>query len=258
MWSLWLQGWDAAPEIVAACRRTWEALNPDWSFQPLTRKTLCTMLDDRTMRFVRERPDVPPDALSDVVRIALLERFGGVWVDSTTYCLQPLDSWLGDVATTGFFAFDKPGQDRMVSSWFLAATPANPIVKRWAERTRAYWDGRAERDRYFWFHRLFGNGYAADAEWRAGWDAVPKVPAHGPHHYEPYHEKLWAPASGDDGRLVDQPTTPMLKLTHKLPPGEYPDHSVIRYLCDRALGVSPKPSAPYPPRARASPTGPLR
>lgn len=129
MWSLWLQGWDAAPEIVAACRRTWETLNPAWSFQPLTRTTLCTMLDDRTMRFVRERPDVPPDALSDVVRIALLERFGGVWVDSTTYCLQPLDTWLSDVATTGFFAFDSPGEDRMVSSWFLAATPGNPIVK---------------------------------------------------------------------------------------------------------------------------------
>lgn len=235
IWSLWLQGWDAAPEIVTACRRTWEALNPAWSFQPLTRALLWTVLDERTLHFVTERPDVPPDALSDVIRIALLKRYGGVWADGTTYCLQPLDAWLPAVTETGFFAFAKPAHDRMISSWFLAAAHDNVIVKRWAERTRDYWDGRAERDAYFWFHRLFAAGYESDAEWRAVWDATPHVPAHAPHCYVPYDEKLWLPASDRDRELVDRPSTPVLKLTHKLPPGQYPDGSVIRYLCDRAL-----------------------
>ncbi|HEV2739199.1 MAG TPA: capsular polysaccharide synthesis protein [Candidatus Elarobacter sp.] len=238
IWSLWLQGWDHAPDIVTACRRTWEALNPAWSFQPLTRASLSAVLDERTMRFVTETPALPPEALSDVVRIALLERHGGVWADGTSYCLKPLDAWLpGATAATGFFAFAKPGPDRMISSWFLAAAPGNVLVKRWAERTRAYWTGRSARDEYFWFHYLFGAGYDGDAEWRTVWDATPEILACGAHRYEPYDAKLWAPVTHADRQFVDEPTTPVLKLSHKISPGTYPERSVIRYLCDRALRV---------------------
>jgi hypothetical protein len=237
IWSLWLQGWDAAPDVVKACRLTWEALNPAWSFQPLTRTSLAAVLDDRTMRFIDDMPAVPADALSDVVRIALLERYGGVWADSTTYCLEPLDTWLAGATATGFFAFAKPGPDRMISSWFLAAAPGNVLVKRWAERTRAYWTGRAARDQYFWFHYLFGAGYEGDAEWRAVWDATPEIVANGPDRYQPHHEKLAAPVTHADRQLVDEPTTPMLKLTYKVSPDASSEDSVIRYLCDRALRV---------------------
>ena len=237
IWSLWLQGWDNAPDVVKACRRTWEALNPTWSFQPLTHASLSAVLDEATMRIITETPALPPEALSDVVRIALLERYGGVWADGTAYCLQPLDTWLGGVATTGFFAFAKPAPDRMISSWFLAAAPGNALVKRWAERTRAYWTGRSARDEYFWFHHLFAAGYEDDAEWRAVWDATPEMSAHGPDRYQPHQEKLAAPVMHADRRLVDEPDTPMLKLTYKVPPGAGPEDSVIRYLCDRALRV---------------------
>ena len=237
IWSLWLQGWGEAPDVVKACRRTWEGLNPSWSFQPLNRTSLSDVLPERTMRIIEETPSLPPEALSDIVRIALLERYGGVWVDGTTYCLRPLDTWLDGATAAGFFAFAKPGPDRMVSSWFLAATPGNVLVQQWAKRTRRYWAGRQERDHYFWFHHLFGAGYEGDAQWRAVWNATPEISAHGPHRYEPFGEKLWAPVTLVDRQVVDEPRTPLLKLTHKVPPGPYPENSVIRYFCDRALSI---------------------
>ena len=126
IWALWLQGWEEAPEIVRACRATWESLNPGWSFRPLTRASLSALLGPDALRCVSGARELPPEALSDVVRIALLKRYGGVWADSTTYCLRPLDAWLPGATTSGFFAFAKPGPDRMISSWFLAAAPGNP------------------------------------------------------------------------------------------------------------------------------------
>ncbi|MEA2663251.1 MAG: hypothetical protein QOI11_195 [Candidatus Eremiobacteraeota bacterium] len=235
IWALWLQGWDEAPEIVQACRSTWESLNPSWSFQPLTLSSLPALLGADALRFVDSAHELPPEALSDVVRIALLERYGGVWADSTTYCLQPLDDWLSAAMPSGFFAFAKPGPDRMISSWFLAAAPGNALVERWAARTRAYWTERAERDHYFWFHHIFAACYANDAAFRAVWDATPEILAGGACVYEPYLENLWGPASERDRRLVERPFTPLVKLTRRLPPGEYPPQSALRYLCERAL-----------------------
>jgi hypothetical protein len=234
IWALWLDGWDEAPEIVKACRTTWEALNPTWSFRPLTRATLPTVLGAAVLRPFEGRA-LPPEAFSDVVRIELLARHGGVWADSTTYCLQPLDAWLPGATTSGFFAFAKPGPDRMISSWFLAAAQGNALVEQWAVRTRAYWDGRVERDHYFWFHYLFAACYASDAAFRAVWDATPEILARDPHLYEPYVEKLWGRASERDRQLIDRPFTPLVKLTRRLPRGKYPDGSAVRYLCERAF-----------------------
>src|ERR1700731_3743941 len=113
IWALWLDGWDDAPEVVRACRTTWEALNPTWSFRALTRAMLPALIGADVLRAFEDRA-LQPEAFSDVVRIELLVRYGGVWADSTTYCLQPLDAWLPSVTTSGFFAFAKPGPERMI------------------------------------------------------------------------------------------------------------------------------------------------
>jgi hypothetical protein len=122
----------------------------------------------------------------------------------------------------------------MISSWFLASAPGNALVESWAARTRDYWTGREERDRYFWFHHLFAECYESDPAFRAVWDATPEILAAGPCVYEPYDERLWGPASERDRLIVDQAPAPLVKLTRRLPEGPYPDGSAIRYLCERA------------------------
>jgi mannosyltransferase OCH1-like enzyme len=91
VWMLWLQGWHEAPEIVRACRRSWEALSPRWIVAPLSEKTAFRALCGS--KFIEAISDkgLQPEALSDCIRIELLRRYGGVWADATTYCLKPLD-----------------------------------------------------------------------------------------------------------------------------------------------------------------------
>ena len=48
---------------------------------------------------------IPPAAESDLLRLYLLNKYGGVWVDSTNLCRRPLDDWLPSAARQGFFAF---------------------------------------------------------------------------------------------------------------------------------------------------------
>ena len=48
---------------------------------------------------------IPPAAESDILRLYLLKKYGGVWVDATNLCRRPLDAWLPSAACEGFFAF---------------------------------------------------------------------------------------------------------------------------------------------------------
>lgn len=233
IWMLWLQGWNEAPTIVRACLKTWQAHNPDWMIHALSASEVRDYVDLPPLSSSIASEAIPPEAQSDLIRITLLERYGGVWVDSTVYCLRPLDAWLPEKLNSGFFAFARPAPDRMLSSWFLAAFKGNYIVQEWQRRVLSYWAQRTERHHYFWLHYLFAQGYTSDPHFRASWDSTPEELANTPHYYAPY-KKLGAPVSSSDLQLLDSPPTPVLKLTHKLPETQYARGTVLSHLCTRA------------------------
>ena len=125
----WHQGWNNAPDIVKRCAATWQKHNSGWDIN---------LLDAAT---IREKIELPPavktlklplPALSDVIRLCLLKKYGGVWADATLWCVRPLDDWINSVcAPSGFFAYDKPGPGRPISSWFLAAGRDCRIIDLW-------------------------------------------------------------------------------------------------------------------------------
>lgn len=231
---LWLQGWDRAPEVVGACYRTWRKLNPSWDVRALTLSDVSDVLADDPLVSLAISKNLPRETVSDFVRIALLRKSGGVWADSTCYCLKPLDSWLPEMLCSGFFAFANPGPDRMLSNWFLAAEKNNYIVARMYDLIGEYWSARSIGDDYFWFHFQFADAYRKDGRFRDVWDRTPKLPAKGPHRYVPYGEMLKRPASFDDRTLLNKAPVPLIKLTHKLEASAYSESSVLNYLVQRS------------------------
>jgi hypothetical protein len=236
IWCLWLQGWANAPDLVKACAASWRWHNPDWNVRLLSGATLQACLDPLA-DLAPGAGTLPSEALSDMVRIELLHRFAGIWVDSTVYCLRPLDGWIAHAMSSGFFAFNRPMPNVMLSSWFLAAEPGSYVVDSWRRGVLAYWKDRAQRDDYFWFHRLFAEAYLSDATFRAIWDATPKLSADGPHCFAPYEEELLKPVSARDRLIVETAQTPMLKLTHKLPHERGGGGTTYRWLCDRVMSA---------------------
>lgn len=236
IWMLWLQGWDEAPDIVQACLKTWQAHHPTWTIQALSAADIHHYLDADALSFRLAGMDMPPEVLSDLIRIELLERYGGVWADGTVYCLQPLDFWLPELLASGFFAFAKPAPDRMLSTWFIAAPRGNYIVREWLRQAHDYWSYRSRRDHYFWFHYLFAQGYKSDPRFRKIWDSTPVLSADEPHYYAPY-EKLSEEVSSEDIQFLDSPPTPVLKLTHKLPDVQYGSDTVLGILRAQAEGT---------------------
>lgn len=232
IWMLWLQGWETAPLIARACRKTWENRNSGWVVQALDLANIGDFLPKAIVESMLATPK-QPEALSDQIRLELLHRYGGVWADATTMCAVPLDDWLADAMPCGFFAFARPGPDRMVSTWFLAAEKGSYMLGQWRSAAAEYWAGRTERDHYFWVHRLFAAVYDADPCFRELWDETPEISAAHPFHFGPNSAELLAPAPAGLDDLLKNPPAPVFKLTHKFE-SEPAEDSLFASLCRRA------------------------
>lgn len=135
IWTYWDQGIGQAPPVVRTCLQSWEQKNPGWTLRILDRDTL-----GNYTRLAQEidltRDDISLAKVSNLVRLYLLHEHGGVWADSTLFCSIPLDEWLPEYLSTGYFAFRHPGRDRLLSSWFMAAEPNNPLLAEYRARYR--------------------------------------------------------------------------------------------------------------------------
>lgn len=229
IWILWLQGWDVAPPVAHASLASWRGRNPDWHVNALDLQALSQFIPASDLERIIGT-DKEPEAASDQIRIELLHRYGGVWADATTICARSLDDWLHDAMASGFFAFSRPGPDRMLSSWFLAAEKGSYVVEVWRAAVIRYWFGRLVRDDYFWFHKLFATAYEDDDAFRVLWDAVPEFPASNPFHFGPNSSALLAPPTSYYNQTLSNPPTPVFKLTHKFS-APYGPNSLMNVLC---------------------------
>ena len=247
IWSCWFQKRDQAPELVRKCLQSWEDHNPGWEVRVLDAETVCRYVDLRS-HIDLSRQTLIAASLSNIVRILLLHEYGGVWADATTLCNVPLDDWLPLAANTGFFAFARPGEDRLLSSWFLAAEPGNPLVAKWAARTLRFWRGRERASEYHWFHYQFGLLCSIDKEAFRAWQRVPQISAAGPSSvFELAYEDFDAAKSRIDW------TTPLFKLSYSL----NPKRLNASCLLGRLLGLSAS-DATFVPAGTLTPAATLK
>lgn len=230
VWLFWMQGWEQAPQVVKSCRDSWERENPTWRIVTLSGENFQT----HAPWLAGESPDSGLAGFSDRLRIELLAEHGGVWADSTVFCVLPLDDWLPSAVRNGFFFFSRPVSGWPLASWFIAASPGNPIVVGWRARTRAYWSGRVAADNYFWFHRLFRDLVREDPAFSATWAHSGRISADGPHYFEPYGRRYTARMSRRAAARIASRRDPVYKLNHRTVLDVAHDSSAARYFANGA------------------------
>jgi hypothetical protein len=245
---MWLQGLQNAPYVVKKCYESWIKHNPNWEITFLHEENLeeYLKLDDI---IANNKHALSKEALADIVRINLLATYGGVWADSTCFCCIPLDDWLREYTQSGFFAFDRPGRDRLISSWFLASRKECYLTVRYCEVVNSYWrDNCLSSTRharivklltavlnrnpsltrlwfsvvvrkilkiypYYWFHYLFARLVREDRLFKQIWTTTPKYSADGPHQLQFFG--LLKPVSEQIKLQIDTKKEPLYKLTYK-------------------------------------------
>ena len=209
IWMYWEQGWNSAPKLVQQCRESWDNSNQDWEVRCLDKDTVLDYFDlEAWMPGAELKPQwlVPVKKWwhkslhstelvktkrlriqfrSDIIRVNLLETYGGVWADATLFCRQPLDDWIAPYIKQGFFAFSNPGENLALPdkslplflNYFLIAKKGSYIVRTLNQALYQYWEQRTSADQYLYMFKLFNDCYFNDSEFSDSWDRTKKLDA---------------------------------------------------------------------------------
>ena len=170
IWFCWLQGLEEAPQVVKACYNSLvrhlgvagQARNEGYEI---------IVIDGKNWQEYVELPEyvvekwqrglIPAAHFSDLLRLELLIRYGGTWIDSTVLCTGepagglPLTAYLD--ADLFMFQYTRPGSSEWggIGNWFISACADDPVLAVQREMLLAYWrDYDCVLD-YYIFHLFF-------------------------------------------------------------------------------------------------------
>ena len=225
IWLLWLQGWDSAPWLAQQVKTSWEVKNPGWTVNLVTHDNLKNYVTGIDYVY---RDSISPQAKSDIIRLALLNKYGGVWADATLLCMKPLDSWLEDaIQPSGFWMYHGTGGKMDINhgpaSWFIVSVAGSPIIRKWKQGCDDYWKVRQSTGDYFWMDGIFKNLYETDTQFKDEWDRVPYLSCEDKGQAHMFAEGSWKENTKEIKELLDESPPHVLKLWHNRWTEEFPD-----------------------------------
>ena len=186
IWWCWLQGLATAPPLVKACHNS--LVHGEW-FK--VHGYDITVIDAKNwVEYVElpgyivekwEKGQIPAAMFSDLLRVELLIKYGGTWIDSTVLCtgvndnhndndnskysklatdskLYTLNSQLKQYMNAPLFLFQYTKQGSIpvsISNWFVSACSNNEVLIVLREMLYAYWRDYSCTLDYYIFHLFF-------------------------------------------------------------------------------------------------------
>lgn len=172
----WGQGFENAPDVVRACKIEADRLHQPGDIVYLDDSNLSEWID--LPQSVHDIKKVSMAAFADVLRFSLLAKYGGVWMDATCMPTRRMqDVYPALIAGSGFFAFNRPGQnDGQMSNWFLASKPGSYIAIMCRDALLMYWALHDRVITYFFMHQMFRHMYRLDGRFHRLWNSATRMP----------------------------------------------------------------------------------
>lgn len=214
VWVCWFQGIEDAPKLVQRCYESIKRNLTESDIILITESNMheYILFPDYIMKKWKSG-QITHTHMTDLLRIALLTKYGGTWIDATVFCTRKqnaIPSYFFD-SELFFFQCLKPGRDghaTYISSWYMSAKSNNKILAAVQYLCNEYWKENKELLDYFLLHDFVSIvlEYYPE-EWKK---IIPRDNAT-PHElllilFEDYNEQMWEAIS-------DQ--VPFHKLSYK-------------------------------------------
>lgn len=145
VWCCWWQGESGMPELVEMCnRRLKQALPENAELHMITMKNYrnYVQIPEHIMKKYRDGL-ISMTALSDVLRVMLLRKYGGMWIDATVFISGefPKEFLSGNFYTQKMYDPQKWHREACKGRWcgFLMAGPKEHIIFRYLEEAFIQW-----------------------------------------------------------------------------------------------------------------------
>jgi hypothetical protein len=203
----WHSGLDKAPKIIQACvtqmRKVYGSQLVLLDKSNVNNFVTLPKTFDRVLKLW-------PANYSDALRVALLTKHGGLWLDATVYTTENSLNNNSKYRTSPLFTFTY-GVPR-IASWFMLGERGNYQSRMLYAAMVEYWQRNRKLKNYFLFHDFFEILFHLDPEFRRQSDLIPTLPAP-PHNaaqntllFEEYDAKSFA-------NMLSE--IPIQKLTYK-------------------------------------------
>ena len=193
IWWCWLQGEEKAPELCKACLVSLKREMPDREIKVITSENMYDYVDFPD--FIKEkyrRGIITHTHFSDILRLELLIKYGGTWIDATVFCTARPEYALN----TPLFMFktdERNDPGIAAQSWFISAEKNERILTMTRDLLYEYWKKNNSMIHYFliyFFLKIASEKYSEE------WTAIPWFPDLPPHIMQrelnkPFSETRW-------------------------------------------------------------------
>ena len=172
IWQYWAQGYNNVPPLIQTCLQSIEQNAKGFKIVRLSDENIGEYIDIPVF-FQKKRPYMSPAHFSDVLRLLLLEAYGGVWADATikltgsipeTYLDQEFFVFRRDPAEPNYrywrnvyayyFGWAKGFRVNMLNS-FIIAQKGNQTISDLSDLMLLWWKEHDDLPDYFFFQILF-------------------------------------------------------------------------------------------------------
>lgn len=214
VWVCWFQGIENAPTIVKKCFESLLVNLVDSEIILITKNNMFDYVNFPSHIIKKWNEGyITNTHMTDLLRLELLIKYGGMWVDATVLCTQNQRDIPNYFFNSDLFLFQtlKPGRDgqaQPISSWLISAKTNNKILMMTRYLCYEYWKTNIKMVDYFLFHDFLVIALEHNLElWN---NIIPRDNA-APHMlllrmFDHFDEELWQ-------AIKEQ--TPFHKLTYK-------------------------------------------
>lgn len=119
-------------KTVLLCIDSWKKYNPEYEVVVLNPKNLKDYLD---LDIENMKMNDGPTRESDIIRINILQKYGGVWVDASILMTAPLDFTSEEYEYYGYkiAAFESKKGVPVLENWFFATVPDGKFITAWRD-----------------------------------------------------------------------------------------------------------------------------
>jgi serine/threonine protein kinase len=135
--------WDSKdlPDTVKKSIDTWKHFNPDYKITVINKRNIKKLIPNINFNKIKIAKD-SIQKYSDFIRINVLKKYGGIWIDGSSFSTCSFDEWfhkIGIKKTTDFIGYVNPQFNKvkyekkypMIENWFFACPKNSKFVKEW-------------------------------------------------------------------------------------------------------------------------------
>lgn len=173
IWVFWAQGYDQMPPLVKNCVGQIDKMKGDYQLVVLDKNSFKEYVDipEIILRKLLERK-LTLTHFSDILRFALLEKYGGWWMDATIYPLHKIEK------RSSLYSIKTLFQPQYISEckwssflWYLPA--GHPMASFLSESWKKYWEENDILIEYFLIDHLVKLFYDTNEVFHREIDALP-------------------------------------------------------------------------------------